>query len=62
MNGEQAKTVAEVKAHLDFMVNCIGDLLQIIDSQAAEIERLTKERDELQEEIAEMCQAEGIIW
>lgn len=36
MNGEQAKTVAEVKAHLDFMVNCIGDLLQIIDSQAAE--------------------------
>ena len=73
MTTEQAQTFAEIRKWQkafsgnntlkgSVMFAHVEKALQIIDSQAAEIERLTKERDELQEEIAEMCQAEGIIW
>jgi hypothetical protein len=62
MTTEQAQTVAEIRGILNggdypkaYYREAIEKALQIIDSQAAEIERLTKERDELQEEIAEMC-------
>lgn len=76
MTTEQAQTVAEIReyannrvcaslkkgADADVAVNSIYALLQIVDSQAAEVKRLAKECDELQEEISYMCQAEGVIW
>jgi hypothetical protein len=63
MNTEQAQTVAEIRAaheerfdghirrdeSIPRAEKAVMDLLQIIDSQAAEVERLTKERDEARE-------------